>query len=135
MWYFKIEFQVEEFVPKDDEVKEVAASENNRLIKTQSNGDINQLKLKSSSPVDSQAKTSGLALEDLILQQYEQKLPQKDDVSNCDMETGLENKVSLVTSHSLEEKPYRELDPLSSMATQQTSLNLHKNKNSHVSVF
>jgi len=125
-----------------EEVKE-ALSENNPTLKTQSNGSINSNQLNKSpqvhhSQLESEIKPSGLALEDLRLQQYERKLPQPDDAPKCDVlelgntvKTELESKFSLVTSASLEEKPYREFDKLSRMTTRQSSLNLSNKNNSH----
>ena len=129
------------------ENKELGLSDKNPLEQIESRGPVNPTEqsstLVSFPKLESEVKpSSGLALEDLRLQHYEKKLPQKDDVPNCDtpevgntIETELESKIRLVTdtSGSLDEKPYTELNQESSMTARRNSLNLCNNKNSHVS--
>ena len=80
--------------------------------------------------------SSGLALEDLRLHHYEKKLPQEDDLPNCDnTDSELDNRIRLVavTSGSLDEKPYTQLGTPTAMTARRNSLNLSSTKNSHVS--
>ena len=152
-WKFESTFQVGEIEPEPDLLqqgnKEDGLSEHNwtEQIENKRRVDpINQDSTIVSIPkIESEVKSfSGLALEDLRLQHYEKKLPQKEDATNCDaLEASdtataeLESKIRLVTitSGSLDEKPYTELSqPVSSMSqARRNSLNLCNNKNSHVS--